>query len=114
MGKKEYQAAYRERNREKLKAYAKQRKLKLKFDVLAHYGAECAVCGFDDYRALQIDHIANNGAEERKSLGGQNFSGWRFYEWLKQNNYPAGYQTLCANHNNIKQWEVNNGREENK
>lgn len=106
------QAKYREANREKNITYQRQRKLQLKFDVLAHYGKICAVCGFDDYRALQIDHIADNGAEERRSLGGKSFSGWRFYEWLKKNGYPEGYQTLCANHNNIKQWNRNNGPED--
>jgi len=46
--------------------------------------------------------VADNGAEERKSLGGQNFSGHRFYRWLKVQGWPEGYQTLCANCNAIK------------
>lgn len=106
--KKRLQSEYRERNREKLRAYQKERRLKLKLTVLEHYGNECAECGFNDYRALHIDHVNDNGAEERKSLGGQNFAGWQFYDWLIKQGLPEGYQTLCANHNSIKQWIKNN------
>jgi hypothetical protein len=75
----------------------------LKAEVLARYGTSCRRCGYDeDVRALQIDHIENNGAEERKSLGGQKFSGWKFYDFLKKSDWPDGYQTLCANCNLLK------------
>jgi len=77
-------------------------KVSLKLEALEHYGKVCRRCGFSDIRALQIDHVADNGAEERKSLGGQNFSGHRFYRWLKVQGWPEGYQTLCANCNAIK------------
>lgn len=100
----EYNRLYREKNRILLREKSKQRRRKYKEIVLNHYGKECADCGFTDYRALQIDHINDNGAEERKSLGGKQVSGWRFYEYLIKNNLPEGYQTLCANCNNIKQW----------
>ena len=104
----EYNRLYREKNRVLLREKSKQRKRKYKETVLNHYGTICSHCSFSDYRALQIDHIDDNGAEERKSLGGKQFSGWRFYEYLIKNNLPEGYQTLCANCNNIKQWEHNN------
>lgn len=35
-------------------------------------------------------------------MGGQSFSGYRFYGWLKSRGWPDGYQTLCANCNTIK------------
>ena len=104
----DYAARYRANNRQKIRELAKSRRLRFKEQVLSHYGRKCAYCGFDDYRALQIDHIDDNGAEERKALGGKSFSGWRFYEWLVKQGYPTGYQTLCANCNNIKQWDRNN------
>lgn len=77
----------------------------LRQETFKQYGQSCVECGFSDQRALQIDHIDNNGAEERKALGGQNFSGWRFYRWLKEQGWPGGYQTLCANCNTIKHVE---------
>ncbi len=100
---KAYNAAYRERNRQALRDKAKVYRRELKRRVLERYGLVCQYCGFEDIRALQIDHIHDNGAEERKALGGQQVSGWRFYEHLSKQKYPDGYQTLCANCNMIKQ-----------
>lgn len=71
--------------------------------MLNRYGRVCVVCGFDDIRALQIDHVNGNGNAERIAIGGTvRFSGWNFYQYLKKSGYPDGYQTLCANHNMIK------------
>jgi len=80
---------------------------KLKHEVLLHYskvGSEqpnCVVCGFSDIRALSIDHINNNGAEERRRMMIK--SGHIFYRFLRKNGYPSGYQTLCMNCQSIKQ-----------
>lgn len=98
-------AEWRKRNRILIRVRQKEMRITLKMEVLAQYGQACVFCGFSDYRALQIDHILDNGAQERKSLGGQNFSGHRFYYWLKKRNWPKGYQTLCANCNIIKHTE---------
>ncbi len=108
INKIEYNRLYREKNRVLIRKKQNASRRKLKHLVLEHYGEECNYCGFSDYRALQIDHINNNGAQERKSLGGQQVSGWRFYSYLVKQGFPIGYQTLCANCNNIKQWELNN------
>lgn len=101
--KLEYNRIWRENNKEYKAKKMREYREALKLEVLSIYGQSCVVCGFSDIDALQIDHINNDGAEERRSLGGQNFSGWKFYEHLKKNNWPSGYQTLCANHNAIKQ-----------
>jgi hypothetical protein len=105
MTKKESNARWREANRDKLNAYANQRRIDAKHKILDRYGKACMQCGFDDIRALQLDHIEDNGAEERKSLGGQKVSGANFYLYLIKQGLPDGYQTLCANCNNIKQWD---------
>lgn len=85
----------------------KKYRVKLKNDVLSHYGMTCKVCGFDDPRALQIDHIDGGGNAQRIKAGGSiRFSGWNFYQWLKNNGFPEGFQTLCANHNMIKHSET--------
>lgn len=99
-------AEYRERNREALRERNKRDRRVLKAEALARYGEACVRCGFSHIGALQIDHINDNGAEERKALGGQHFSGTNFYRWLKKQGWPDGYQTLCANCNNIKQWDT--------
>ena len=106
--KKRLQKEYRERNRELLRQKGKARRLSYRYTVFAHYGERCVTCGFDDLRALQLDHIDDNGAEHRKSLGGQKVAGYQFYKWVIDNGFPDDLQTLCANCNNIKQWEINN------
>jgi len=74
---------------------------KLRIDALNHYseGAmKCAKCGFDDIRALSIDHMNGGGNEHRKKCG-------NFYTWLRNNNYPEGFQVLCMNCQFIKKQE---------
>jgi hypothetical protein len=82
---------------------AKERQKERRLVVIGILGSKCAKCGFDDYRALQIDHINGNGNKERKDN--------------KRNNYSAikkilagetkNYQLLCANCNWIKRYENN-------
>lgn len=82
---------------------------KLKNEVLSVYGRngkpECVQCGFSDIRALCLDHINDNGAEERLKLGSKNIAGTRFATWVRKQGFPKGYQTLCANCNLIKEIE---------
>jgi hypothetical protein len=81
---------------------------KVKLEVLAHYGpngeARCSwvECGWKDVRALSIDHVEGGGSRHRKEIGG---SGYTMYRWLKKSGFPAGYQTLCMNHQFIKRVE---------
>lgn len=75
---------------------------KLKQQLFAAYGgARCASCGFDDIRALVLDHINGGGAAERRRYG-NNVNLWRA---LLKADAPPGYQVLCANCNVIKMWE---------
>ena len=87
---------------ERKSRFARYRKARL--EVLTHYGngrCACVKCGFDDIRALSIDHINNDGAIDRKRhLGGTNFT-----FWLKRHGFPKGYQTLCMNCQWIKRAE---------
>lgn len=62
----------------------------------------CSLCGFDDIRALSVDHIDGNGAEHRKSV-----RGCHLYKWLIKNNFPEGFQVLCMNCQWIKRHENN-------
>jgi len=70
---------------------------RLKKQALEHYGngkIACVKCGFDDIRALSIDHINAGGYQHKKKLKRE---GQNFYRWLISNSYPEGYQTLCMN-----------------
>lgn len=97
---------YKKHNYEKIKLGQAARSLNLKREVFSHYGLICACCGFDDIRALSIDHINNDGCDERNgNERGQKFSGLVFYKHLKKQGFPEGYQTLCMNCNFIKHFE---------
>lgn len=98
---------WRVENRGKNLLIGQRHRDKLKLSVISKYGKGgkpiCMICGFDDIRALCIDHILNNGAAERKSIKDKYFAGALFHRWLRENEYPKGYQVLCANCNLIKE-----------
>jgi hypothetical protein len=72
-----------------------------KIETLAAYGNKCICCGEAASIFLTIDHINDNGAEERRQLN--NPGGHRFYRLLKKQGYPKdNYQILCFNCNHAK------------
>lgn len=76
----------------------------LREQTLKVYGngkIQCVLCGFNDIRALQIDHINGGGSKEIRKYGS---GGTGQYQRLRKMNYPPGYQTLCANCNWIKRY----------
>ena len=74
-------------------------------EILDFFGRKCVRCGFSDSRALQIDHINGNGAEDRRihSAG----SLWGVPKLIEENPDRARkeLQLLCANCNWIKRFE---------
>lgn len=75
---------------------------KLREEVFASYGGfRCACCGETERLFLTIDHVENDGAEMRKN-GTHSRGGTQFYQWLRKNKFPAGFQVLCMNCNSGK------------
>lgn len=75
---------------------------RLRTIAISHYSNGkncCALCGFNDIRALTIDHIDNNGNEHRKTFN------TTINAWLHTHNYPDCFQVLCCNCNWIKEVE---------
>ena len=120
---REYQRIYRETHREQRRENERRRRrekrgfvlqqkklheMELKKEVLSYYGhgkCACVMCGYSDIRALSIDHINGGGCQHRKSLvGSHKYGGKNFYRWLKMNNFPLGYQTLCMNCQFVKRF----------
>ncbi len=60
------------------------------FDVYGGY--ICACCGETEKLFLTIDHVNGGGTEHSKTIGRG-----KLYFWLRQNNYPTGFQILCMN-----------------
>lgn len=72
--------------------------LSVKLKVIEAYGGKCMCCGETNMEFLTIDHINNDGAEDRKNNG--NKLGGKLYRWLIKNNFPKEeYQILCYNCN---------------
>lgn len=95
--------SWHQRNKEAVR----ERRYKYRLQVLTYYGKgklACIKCNFSDVRALCLDHINSNNknlirrtTRGEKSLGIESY----FREFIKQD-FPDGYQTLCANCNLIK------------
>jgi hypothetical protein len=67
---------------------------RVKGKVFAAYGGYiCKGCGTTDRRVLTIDHIYNDGAEERR----QGLNGGTLYRSIVKRNFPPRYQILCMN-----------------
>lgn len=93
-------------NVEKSRIIHKNMRRKLREEVFSHYGGKCVCCGEPTNAFLTIDHSNNDGNKHRKEIVGRSLkqtsgSGYKFYGWLKKNNYPEKYklQLLCFNCN---------------
>lgn len=89
---------WRNTHKDKCREYEQAYELRLKTEVLTHYGngeCKCVICGEVRLPCLSIDHINGGGTKHRLEIN--NSGGKAFYRWLKQHNYPEGYQTLCMN-----------------
>lgn len=96
---KAYAQKYSRENSQRLSANGRQWTLALKLEVFGHYSGgepECRHCGNVRMDALTIDHVAQNGADERR--GGQG-RGKGLWSNLRRRGFPEGYRVLCYNCN---------------
>jgi hypothetical protein len=81
-------------------------RVRVKIEVLSHYGPagklQCAWpdCTVTDIDMLSLDHVLDDGAQERKN-GHRGGGGIATYQRVRKAEFPDGYQTLCHNH----QWK---------
>lgn len=99
-------AKWRRKHRDNLKSCWVQYMEKLRLETFTHYGGNplkcaCKGCNVTELAFLSLDHINNDGAEERRKLKSK--GGYHFYAWLRKHNYPEGYQVLCYNCNIAKE-----------
>lgn len=64
--------------------------------ALDAYGRSCACCGETIDEFLSIDHMDNDGAAHRRTLKTKGAGIWK---WLRDNNYPPRFETMCINCN---------------
>ena len=90
-----YTFRHPERRRQAMREYTQRKRMA----AVAILGGVCKYCGFNDIRALQIDHINGGGTKELKKFQGALISNLVIKSVLKNENK---YQLLCANCNWIK------------
>ena len=98
--------------RERHPGIDKQVRDELRVEVLTYYGdgkCSCVHCGFNDIRALSLDHI--NGREMNdltaRVMGVKVENSEGLYRRLRREGFPQGYQTLCMNCQWIKRHDNN-------
>jgi hypothetical protein len=106
-----YNKEWRKRNPEMAVAHRKTTNQRRRDAVITLFGGKCKKCGFDDPRALQLDHV--HGAKEPRGHPMRN--GSRLYDaLLKGERDTEEYQLLCANCNWIKRVEEDECRKNRK
>lgn len=106
----EHYLARKEKDNESLLSKGREYKRKLKIEVLTHYSLKgylscsCPLCDIMIPEFLSLDHIDGKGAEHRKEL-----TSGTIYQWVRNNGFPQGFQTLCHNCNQSRSWKRNNG-----
>lgn len=100
-----YFKEYRANHKDEFHVYQRNYRLKRRLKAIAYLGGVCKRCGFDDERALQIDHVHGGG---RKELLHENFDQNEYYDRIMNEEPGTTYQLLCANCNWIKRAESPN------
>lgn len=102
---KQYYLDNKEKITKQVKLYGTNRNLKLKLQVFEHYSngtMQCNCCKENHIEFLQIDHINCGHKYHNKKKRDNKITGRGLYRYLINNNFPDGYQVLCANCNFAK------------
>ena len=88
---------WQQNNRDRQNQLQRESRQRLRNEIIDKYGGKCACCDETRKEFLSVDHINGNGCKHRREIGVR--TSQEFYCWLKQNNYPEGFQVLCFNCN---------------
>lgn len=97
--KRSYGIEYYNRNKLMMNQKNKARNNGFRLGIIEYLGRKCAYCGFDDIRALQLDHIHGGGTKIRK---GTHYYKYNKYYFNHLDEAKKIFQVLCANCNWIK------------
>lgn len=95
-----------EKHRIYVNDWNREKRHRLRIEIVEVLGGKCNKCGFTDIRALQVDHVEGGGCKERRELskGRKSVTNSRILLLIKES--PSKYQLLCANCNWIKRVEL--------
>ena len=95
---REYNKKYRQEFSDKIKKDKSNYNRTAFLECVSHYSHGTNRCSWDDcdedrLDTYTIDHIDGGGRKHKreKNIG-------NIYHWLRKNNFPEGYQIICANH----------------
>ena len=86
--------------KERHQKYVRESIQKLRKEILELLGNRCKLCGFSDFRALQIDHVNAGGRKHRRQYPSRCTYYRKILAEIKAGSKE--YQCLCANCNEIK------------
>lgn len=99
----------KERHRDLARIRTRERKIELK----NYFGGKCSCCGEKEMEFLTIDHVHENGAEERRANGKREYRSandityqkiWDLMKTGKPASEITDYQVLCFNCNCSKHY----------
>lgn len=93
---REWQRKSAIKSRESHNRKCRERWSALRVEVIVAYGGKCHCCSEPMLAFLNLDHVAQDGAEHRKNFNGSNVG---VYRWAKANNYPPSLRVACFNCN---------------
>src|SRR3990167_7141937 len=96
---KERDSRFNKRHPERRRSLTNDHRRRKRLAAITILGGICCICGFDDFRALQIDHINGGGIKEIRKVNGTVYINNVIKSVLNEENK---YQLLCANCNWIK------------
>jgi|SRR5215203_5774288 len=97
---------------EKLKGNHNSWRKKQRMWLLELLGNKCIRCGFMDSRALQLDHINDDGYADKKLM--KHHHSILAYYYHNPEEAKQKLQIMCANCNWIKRYEVNKHNQHNR
>jgi hypothetical protein len=89
------------KNRSRRSASSREYNIRVRKAITGLLGDKCVMCGFNDPRALQIDHVNGGGCKEIRNMTKS------YYKSVLEKLLSGSkdYQLLCANCNWIKRFE---------
>lgn len=95
---------YTEKNRKRIGEVSAKCRIKRRLQLLSKLGKQCVNCGENKVEFLQIDHVNNDGGQERKENGVRGMTTKIINEYLNGKLDIKRIQILCANCNYEKQY----------
>ena len=92
----------RQRHPETWRRHNAESRARLRSEMFAAYGSDCACCGENRVEFLTLDHVNRDGAQHRRTLNKGRLRGANTRQVLfdlKRRGWPEGFRIMCMNCN---------------